>query len=1006
VELPYPEELQEMLGTAYKVESFIGQGGMGAVYKGLQMPLRRPVAIKVLARGVGEDYAFEERFKREAYAMAALTHPNIVQVYDCGDAGEHFLFISMEFVEGGDMSDTFTNLQMTPALALKLMPQICDGLQAAHERGIVHRDIKPANIFLTADGRAKVADFGLAKRFDANATMVTKTGLGLGTPDYAAPEQFENLPDIDHRADIYSLGVMMYQMLTGHIPRGSWKAPSARAGTDPQLDKVVLKAMESERAERYQTVAEMKADLLRAQGLGANTANVPVAKPLTGNVNKAPTPAPGKTSNVPTKSTATPVARSSSVPVAPRTSNVPTKSAHVPTKSSSVPVAPRQSGPVPAKPTGAVSPRQTAAVPMKGQSAGVAAKPHPNYGPVKKSGPSMGVIAGIVCAVVVAAVGAWMFLSGGGGTESGGGGGTVDVLNLANVKGRALRGIWVVNSTGLHGRTPPPAPGVRDDDRMPIFELNYLPPEEYDFEIEFTRMGGTVVQVLSSGGARFAHEFTNGTDNGTPARAGLTALDKQAIHTNKEAYAMVVPPSRQGTRHVAVVQVRRGSVQSFLNGKPVMKWTGDFSRLTLPNGFRLSTPDGHLGLGSWAGEVTFHRAVVKEISGAGQFVTGSVLAGAEDSGVTPEEVKSVSEWAVSQKGFTIVQSGGVNRKITKVEELTAPAQGLVEVEVPNRASSAVPPKVLSVLAKARNIKRIALRNSLLTPQALDAVLYDKPNLTNVGLSTNNIDDRIFPMLARLPALESVDLGWNKSITGAGLDKLGTLPKLNNLLLNDTSLSDAGFSAVARLSGLRNLQLNGTKITDAALSRLTGLTLLDQANLKYTDVTVRGLGALKSATKLRRIELSLGRGIMDMRELAGLTSIFPGLKEMVLDINGPKEKEIAPQLSRLAELTPLTTLTRLDLRGSTAVQAAIISGLERLPMLDYLDIPFPFKDDDVAKLKGTKTLRTLRLGNADLTEIGAASLASVTSLRDVNKGSFTDAGLKTFKEYRPDVKISD
>ena len=111
-----------------------------------------------------------------------------------------------------------------------------------------------------------------------------------------------------------------------------------------------------------------------------------------------------------------------------------------------------------------------------------------------------------------------------------------------------------------------------------------------------------------------------------------------------------------------------------------------------------------------------------------------------------------------------------------------------------------------------------------------------------------------------------------------------------------------------------------------------------------------LSHLLTATKLRRIELSLGRGIMDMGELATLTAIFPVLKEMVLDIGGPKEKEIAPQLARIAELTPFKSHTRLDLRGSSAVQAALISGLERLPMLDYLDIPFPFKDDDVAKLK--------------------------------------------------------
>lgn len=264
-ELPYPEELQSLLTGRYIVEQFLGQGGMGAVYRGQQLPLRRPVAIKILRKrslDVDDEFGFEERFRREAFAMAALTHPNIVQVYDCGDAGEEFLFISMELVEGGDLSDAIKIGAVTPQRALELIGPICDGLQAAHDRGLVHRDIKPANIFLTSDGKPKVADFGLAKKFDAKNTMMTKTGLGMGTPDYAAPEQYEGIPDIDHRADIYALGVMFYQMLTGSLPRGAYKAPSQRVHVDPRLDAVVAKAMEQDRNERYQSAADLKAEVV------------------------------------------------------------------------------------------------------------------------------------------------------------------------------------------------------------------------------------------------------------------------------------------------------------------------------------------------------------------------------------------------------------------------------------------------------------------------------------------------------------------------------------------------------------------------------------------------------------------------------------------------------------------------------------------------------------------------------------------------------------------------
>jgi hypothetical protein len=357
-----------MLGGRYEVESFLGQGGMGAVYKGLQMPLRRPVAIKILAKrgaGADDDFGFEERFKREAYAMAALTHPHIVQVYDCGDAGENFLFISMELVEGGDLSDAIKSGAITPELALTLIQQICDGLQAAHERGLVHRDIKPANIFLTGGGRAKVADFGLAKKFDAKNTLLTKTGLGMGTPDYAAPEQYEGAADIDHRADIYSLGVMFYQMLTGSLPRGRFKPPSQRVAVDPRLDAVVARAMEADRSERYQGVAGMKAEI---QGI-VPTWNAS-GKALAG--------------------------------------TAPTHTSKAPTHGPRVPSAPRPGAPRPAQPSPAPSPSHLASgTPVAGKS-------------------KTRLIAGLIGAAAAVAAGAFFLLKkpdaapGGGGTSGAG----------------------------------------------------------------------------------------------------------------------------------------------------------------------------------------------------------------------------------------------------------------------------------------------------------------------------------------------------------------------------------------------------------------------------------------------------------------------------------------------------------------------------------------------------------------------------------------------------------
>ncbi len=255
---PPPEELTRMMPGGYVFERLIGSGGMGAVYLGKQVNLGRQVAIKIMHRSHGQDYRYSERFRQEAQAMAQLNHPNIVGIHDFGFIGAEYLYFVMEFIHGIDLHQVITSGQMTPDLAMRVIAPVCDALEYAHSRGIVHRDIKPANILLAHDGRVKITDFGLAKRLDQPNAFVTHTNMALGTPDYAAPEQHDALPDIDHRADVYALGVLLYQMLTGTVPRGAWQSPSAHAGTDPRLDGVVVRALMQDRTQRYQSVTDLK----------------------------------------------------------------------------------------------------------------------------------------------------------------------------------------------------------------------------------------------------------------------------------------------------------------------------------------------------------------------------------------------------------------------------------------------------------------------------------------------------------------------------------------------------------------------------------------------------------------------------------------------------------------------------------------------------------------------------------------------------------------------------
>ena len=267
---PSPEELVRHFPQLQIIE-LVGQGGMGAVYKARQERLDRTVALKILPPAAGRDPAFAERFTREARALAKLNHPNIVGVYDFGETGEpgplaaggKLYYFMMEFVDGANLRHVLRSGNLQPREALQIVPQLCDALQYAHDEGIVHRDIKPENILLDKKGRVKVADFGLAKLLGQAAKPFTLTGSHqvMGTPHYMAPEQMEKPLTVDHRADIYSLGVVFYEILTGELPLGRFAPPSQKVQVDVRLDEVVLRALEKEPARRYQHASDVKTEV-------------------------------------------------------------------------------------------------------------------------------------------------------------------------------------------------------------------------------------------------------------------------------------------------------------------------------------------------------------------------------------------------------------------------------------------------------------------------------------------------------------------------------------------------------------------------------------------------------------------------------------------------------------------------------------------------------------------------------------------------------------------------
>jgi TM2 domain-containing membrane protein YozV/predicted Ser/Thr protein kinase len=260
--VPPPVEEISRLFPQFEILGFIGKGGMGAVYQARQLALDRLVALKVLPPAVASDPGFAERFTREARALARLSHPNIVGVYDFGKAGPlHYLV--MEFVDGTNLREVERAGRLSPEQALAIVPQICEALQFAHNEGIVHRDIKPENLLLDKKGRLKITDFGIVKLLDVPAGKAALTGAKdvVGTPHYMAPEQIEKPQTVDHRADIYSLGVVFYEMLTGELPLGKFAPPSKKVQVDVRLDEVVLHTLEKEPSRRYQKASQVKTDV-------------------------------------------------------------------------------------------------------------------------------------------------------------------------------------------------------------------------------------------------------------------------------------------------------------------------------------------------------------------------------------------------------------------------------------------------------------------------------------------------------------------------------------------------------------------------------------------------------------------------------------------------------------------------------------------------------------------------------------------------------------------------
>jgi len=267
----------------YELLDLLGRGGMGEVWRARQVSLGRTVAIKVLPVRLAKDPEFVARFDKEATALAALSHPNIIQIFDRGVAGENYFF-AMEYVRGRSLREVMGNGRLAPQEAMKIIAQICRAIDYAHDQNIIHRDLKPENILLDERGNVKVADFGLAgiKSAEGKSGNLTATAVAMGTLNYMAPEQRRDAKSVDGRADLYSLGVMLYELLTGELPIGRFKLPSERdPALDVRVDRIVCRTLETDPDARYPRASMVGAELEALLGSSSLSA-VPGPPPAEG----------------------------------------------------------------------------------------------------------------------------------------------------------------------------------------------------------------------------------------------------------------------------------------------------------------------------------------------------------------------------------------------------------------------------------------------------------------------------------------------------------------------------------------------------------------------------------------------------------------------------------------------------------------------------------------------------------------------------------------------------
>jgi serine/threonine protein kinase len=1004
---PRIEEMARLF-PGYEVLSLLGSGGMGAVYKARQVSLDRTVAIKLLPLEANRDHAFAERFRREAQTMGRLHHPNVVGLFDFGQTKEGHLYYVMEYVEGATLHDlTRTKGALNPERVVRIVGQICEGLAAAHREGVVHRDIKPLNILVDTHGQVKIADFGLSRSTNPNSTpgqMLTIKGMAVGTPDYMAPEQRRG-ERVDQRADIYAVGIVLYEALTGELPRGVFAPASQRAGTPPKLDDIIVRAMHQDPAKRFQSTMEMKLalDAISLQGGAPAPARGASPKPSPNDTVVRPREVlPGKTASAKKNRTGLWLAVAASVVVLGILGYALSRPAH-----SVRPMAPHYE-PTPA-PIAVATPAPKPPPPV------VAAKPSPTAAPVVSisNAPTEPKTFGSSRYQLIRSQGSWMQAK----TEAEFKGGHLAAITTPE-EGKWIRETfgpeiprkwariwigayqaerddtwhWVTDEEFKYTNWIPGEPNGARTNATPPYCASLTNSKDgagaNGWDDTASTGGTTVVGYL----VEWDEPKAAASAPATPAPAPVAMATPAPAPAATPAPATPAPAVNEGEQRLALHKSQFDAAYARDIGR-----TFDAAREVLRTNYQ-SAIDREIARASQAGKVaeavTLREERMRANTGTGLDSDPSALPAVlqplrigyrnnlarleTDRAARLKPIRDgyLKLLDASQAEFTKVKKTEA-ALVLKTERDKLAAQWAAETPVapPAGAGVAAAKGTTPTTSDAGSSWRRAAQMVLRLGGKIDIKVEGK----RTSLATEaDIPTRRFEVVR----IDLADSAKNEKLTEADLALVSACRELEELYIDHAPVTNKGLEGLRGLSTLRTLRLHFcTGVNDQFMPVVATLGSLTVLELEHDSVTREGLKNIARCTKLHRLHL-MGRSI----SAAGLAGLSLDVDELSLS---ELAESTALDLSGFKKLKRLHLISMKEGKMRLLDEAAKLRGLEFL-RFNGCDVT----DGDLGKLSGLSNLKALELEQGDIKGPGLASLRPLRSLTRIrlNNCNVTEAVL--------------